>query len=367
MASLIGSPHGNHFLRSRIRLRAERLCCFPCPAYGISSAAARRCFAAGAPFVLISGRCWPHDLHWTFPRGSGILTGIMKCIEFSDVSFAYPPVEGDVGPDGAQIVPAPVFDHFTGEIPSGFTSLVGPNGSGKTTFLMLASGRLVPQNGRCVLFGQDVAALGEEQKNLLASVIYQNMEFETDEKVARLLDFVYKNGALKGAAKAIRGQGDLLSELIGVFELEPVLDHGLTGLSKGEIQRTLLAFCLLYGSASCFMDEPMFAMEERQKEQALAYLKDYAVQTGTAFFISMHEIALSRRYADSILLFYPDRTIDYGTPEEVLTGEALEKAYGVPAAMLKHSEDMTREVLLQAADAVRAVQEAEATAAARRP
>lgn len=291
----------------------------------------------------------------------------MKCIEFSDVSFAYPPVEGDLAADGTQIVPAPVFDHFSGEIPSSFTSIVGPNGSGKSTFLMLASGRLVPQNGRCTLFGEDIAALSEEKKNLLASVIYQNMEFDTDEKVAALLDFVYRNGALKGTAKALRGDGDLLAEVIDVFELEPVLNHGLTGLSKGEIQRTLLAFSLLYGSASCFMDEPLFAMEEAQKEKALAYLKEYAAKTGTAIFISMHEIALSRRYAETILLFYPDRTMEYGTPEEVLTDAALEKAYGVPVAMLKHSEDMTRETLLQTSDAMQAVREAEAKAAARRP
>jgi ABC-type proline/glycine betaine transport system ATPase subunit len=158
---------------------------------------------------------------------------------------------------------------------------------------------------------------------------------------------VYRNGALKGTTKALRGDGDLLAEVIDVFELEPVLNHGLTGLSKGEIQRTLLAFSLLYGSASCFMDEPLFAMEEAQKEKALAYLKEYAAKTGTAIFISMHEIALSRRYAETILLFYPDRTMEYGTPEEVLTDAALEKAYGVPVAMLKHSEDMTRETLLQ--------------------
>ena len=212
-----------------------------------------------------------------------------------------------------------------------------------------------------------ILELDEEKKNLLASVIYQNMEFDTDEKVAALLDFVYRNGALKGTAKALRGDGDLLAEVIDVFELEPVLNHGLTGLSKGEIQRTLLAFSLLYGSASCFMDEPLFAMEEAQKEKALAYLKEYAAKTGTAIFISMHEIALSRRYAETILLFYPDRTMEYGTPEEVLTDAALEKAYGVPVAMLKHSEDMTRETLLQTSDAMQAVREAEAKAAARRP
>lgn len=276
---------------------------------------------------------------------------VMDCISFNDVSFTYPIVAGDLDSDGKQILPKPVFDHFTGTIPAGFTSLIGPNGSGKTTFMMLASGRLVPQNGTCTLFGQDIAHLSEENKNLLASVIYQNMEFETKERVSELLSYVYQNGALSGNVKGVRGN-DLLKEVIDVFELGTVLDHGLTALSKGEIQRVLLAFSMLYGSASLFMDEPFFAMEPRQKEATLTYLREFSKKTETAVFISMHELDLTRRFADKVLLFYPNRNLDYGTVEEVMTDADLEKAYGVPVTMLKNGEDMTREELQQTSDAI---------------
>ena len=203
----------------------------------------------------------------------------MSFINFNDVSFAYPPVEGDVDAEGKQIIPQPVFDHFTAELPGGFTSLIGPNGSGKSTFLLLASGRLVPQNGTALLFGQNIAALNGEEKNLLASVIFQNMEFETTEKVKELLEFVYKTGALKAKAAAVKGSGDLFDEVLNTFELNSVLEHGLTQLSKGEIQRTLLAFSVLYGSRSIFMDEPLFAMEEPQKEKSLEYLRLFSEKT----------------------------------------------------------------------------------------
>lgn len=281
----------------------------------------------------------------------------MNCIEFEDVSFTYPAVDGDLDENGKSVQPKAVFSHFTGAIPSGggahFTSLIGPNGSGKSTFLLLASGRLVPQEGRCMLLGQDVARLPQDKKNLLASVIYQNMEFESKDKVEQLLAYVFANGALKGNAKGVRSSSkNLLDETIETFELQKVLSHGLTELSKGEIQRTLLAFSLLYGSASVFMDEPMFAMEERQKQSSLAYLREYAEATGTAVFVSMHELDLTRKFAQKVILFYPNRDMDYGTPDEVMTDADLEKAYGVPAAMLKKQEDMTREELKATADAI---------------
>ena len=263
-------------------------------------------------------------------------------IQFNDVTFKYPDDPSDLDKAGNPIINKPVFEHFTGTIPSSFTSLVGPNGCGKTTFMMLASGRLIPQNGNVKLFDQNIGALGEQQKNLMASVIYQNMEFETQQPANELLRYVYKNGNFRGNAKGIEDR-DLLAEVTEVFELGNVLTRPLQKLSKGEIQRTLLAFSLLYGSMSIFMDEPLFAMEFKQKENSLNYLKKFSNETGTPMYISIHELELSKKYADNVLLFYPNRDMTFGSPEEVLTKDDLEKAYGVPYGMLKDQEEMNRQ------------------------
>lgn len=267
----------------------------------------------------------------------------MNIIAFNNVHFSYPPVEGDVDENGNQIQSPVVFDHFSAELPSGFVSLVGPNGSGKSTFMLLASGRLLPLEGKIWLFGKETASLSEEERSELASFIYQNMEFDTDDNVFDLLEYVYQNGLLKGKAKGIRNASeDLLVEIKNVFELNSLGKNKLNGLSKGEMQRVLLAFSLLYGSKSVFMDEPLFAVEDYQKHNSLEYLRDFAKSTQTTIYISMHELDLTRKYAERVMLFYPNHNIDLGTPEEVMTDSDLEKAYGIPASMLKHSEMMTR-------------------------
>ena len=86
-------------------------------------------------------------------------------------------------------------------------------------------------------------------------------------------------------------------------------------------------------------------MEPHQKETALAYLKEYVHKTGTTIYISMHELDLTKKYADTVLLFYPNHDMALGTPEEVLTRDDVEKAYGVPYAMLKDHENLSREYL----------------------
>ncbi len=278
----------------------------------------------------------------------------MNILTFNDVRYSYPPVEGDVDENGKQIMPPVVFDHFSAELPAGFVSLVGPNGSGKSTFMLLASGRILPETGKIWLFGKETSTLDEQEKNELASFLYQNMEFETDEKVSELLEYVYKNGLLRGNAKGIKNSNlDLLEEIKERFELNSLCNKKLNALSKGEMQRVLASFALLYGSKSVFMDEPFFACEEYQKEYSLEYLRDFVKATGTSIYISMHELDLTKKYAELVMLFYPNHDIDLGTPDEVMTDADLEKAYGIPVSMLKHSEIMTRQQIKDESEMIR--------------
>lgn len=285
-------------------------------------------------------------------------------VRFVDAAFAWPDPESEKilqNPDGS--LARPIFDAFTADIPQGFISLVGPNGSGKSTFMLLAGARIMPVAGKIELFGHDSRVISgawknesgakgeglteeiEHKRNLLCSFIYQNMEFEEipgDERtVGSLLDFVYEHGGHSNKTS------DFMEEVKQAMELEPLLQRKLHALSKGEMQRLLLGFSALYGSRVIMMDEPIFALEQRQKEKVLDFFKNLHKKTGVSVMVSLHELSLTKKYADTVMLFYPDRRIDLGSVEEVLTKEALEDAYGVPEAMMYDAERLTQKTLLE--------------------
>jgi len=282
---------------------------------------------------------------------------------FNDVSYTWPDPETGLVDHSAP--PNPVFDAFTAELSGGFIGLTGPNGSGKTTFLLLAGGRIMPDKGQIKVAGLDTRILSglwsdkeglpgpgqtpaiEHKRNLLCSFLYQNMEFDTSEDdsstVGTLLEYVYINGGHKSK------DDTFYANVLKTFELEKLRGRKLDALSKGEIQRVLLSFSALYGSKVIMMDEPVFAMEHAQKERALEFFSDIYHSTGVSIVVSLHELALTRKYADTVMLFYPDRRIDLGTCDEVLTDEALEAAYGVPVAMMYDAENLTRKSMLESA------------------
>lgn len=256
-------------------------------------------------------------------------------LEFQNIDFSYKQNTGTNTPQNSESL---IFQNFNATFPSCFMSLVGPNGSGKSTFILLASGRIKPQHGTILLFNQNPHNLTKDKKNELASIIYQNMEFETTATTYELFETIYANGNhVKNRVSQNFEQG-IFAELQSTFQLKNLFNRPLQKLSKGEMQRCIIAFSLLYGSKTIFMDEPFFAMEENQKRACLEYLRNYSTQYKTPICVAMHELSLTKKYFTNTLLFYPNRDMDFGSPEEVLTPESLEKAYKIPFAMLKDHE-----------------------------
>ena len=261
-------------------------------------------------------------------------------IRFQGVDFSYPPEEeGDS--------PTHVLDGLSIEVPGGVTTLVGPNGVGKSTFMLLAGGRLFPDNGRVFLLGEETERFAgnapspelEARRNQVASFVYQNMEFETEEPVGDLLRYVYDSGGLNGEGE------EFLSAIKEALELESALDKRTQELSKGELQRTIISFSLLYGSPVILMDEPVFALEEPQKDRVFTFLMEHARERGLTILYSAHNIDLSAKYSDHTLLFYKEGEVTVGPTPEVFTRENLEAAFQAPYDTLYQRQSLYRDVL----------------------
>lgn len=251
-----------------------------------------------------------------------------SAVRFEGVGFSYGPEYG------------PVFDSLNLEIPAGVTSLAGQNGTGKSTLLLLAAGRLKPTAGQVWLGGRDTAGLTGADLDRAAAVVYQNMEFETEDKLGDVLEFVFANGYADHQALA-----DLPRQVIEVFELGKLLGRPTQVLAKGEMQRAVMAFAVLYGSETVVMDEPVFALEQAQKHRALDFVGRHARQTGRSFLYSAHELELTQKYSDHLLLFYKDRPPVLGPTGELFQRQPLEDAYQVPWDLLHKRESLLREAL----------------------
>lgn len=235
-----------------------------------------------------------------------------------------------------------IFKNFSLNIPPGVTTFIGQNGTGKSTLMLLAAGRLIPESGNVEILENDTRKItNEEDLNKMASIIYQNMEFDTDETIGNLLSIVYKNGHHSEKVDEI-----LINEIINVMELKESLNKKTKSASKGEMQRVIIAFALLYGSPIIFMDEPVFALENDKKDRIFKFITEYAHKHSRNIIYSIHDLDISKKFCDNVVLFFKDKTVKVGKKEDILTKELLEEAYQVPMHLLHQREKLNRETLM---------------------
>jgi ABC-type multidrug transport system ATPase subunit len=278
-------------------------------------------------------------------------------VEFLDVSFAYPadayPAEGEISgqePEksgGMEQEPVPVFSGLTMKLPSGFVFMVGPNGIGKSTLMLLAAARLFPAKGEIRIYGESTlqfvdAALEpdvEERRNRLVSFVYQNMEFETELSLGDILEMVARNSVDESAA------GDRFREIIAAADLTDRLTARMQELSKGEMQRGIVAMSLLYGSPIVMMDEPVFAVEPHRAEKLFEYLRAVCRERGLAIYTSVHDVRLAQQFADKVVLMHTDGLIEAGDPAVLLARDRLEQAFKAPWDTLYRRQSLYRDLL----------------------
>jgi len=277
-----------------------------------------------------------------------------SAVEFEQASFAYPKQEIEVVDDRIQAAVNPdevtqVFNRVTAELPAAMMSLVGQNGIGKSTLLLLAGARLFPQEGTVRIFGTDTkrfvdAAVDpelEEERNRLVSFVYQNMEFETEDSVGDIMEYVSENGFTETP------DPDLLSEIRKALEMDRFLHLKTQQLAKGQLQRAILAFSLLYGSRIIMMDEPVFALEEPQKDRAFAFLLEFSRGRGVPIYYSAHNLELTQKYSDYMLLFSKTGDFKIGPTSELFSRDEIEEAYQAPLDSLYKRDNLYRDVLVR--------------------
>lgn len=219
-----------------------------------------------------------------------------------------------------------LFQDFNMEIPEGqFVSVVGSNGSGKTTILNLLCGSIPVDNGNIFVRGREITRLKEYQHSKFIGRVFQDPAKGTCPELTILENmaladnkgspFNLRLGVNKKRVDFYRSQLELLK-----LGLEDKLNLSVGSLSGGQRQALALLICTMTPIDLLILDEHTAALDPKSSENVMELTERFVREKQLTTLMVTHNLRFAIQYGDRLVMMHRGRTV-------------MDEAYGGKAAL----------------------------------
>jgi len=194
-------------------------------------------------------------------------------------------------------LPAPIFGKVVG--------IIGKNGIGKSTALKILAGVEKPNLG---IPGKEASHdqlieyfKGSEAQTFFEKVKKGKVKLSYKPQQVDLIPKQYK-GTVKDLLKKVDEKGEL-NKIADVLELKEFLDHDISKISGGELQRVAIAACVLKKADVYFFDEPTSYLDVKQRLKISQFIRSLADKK-TSVIVVEHDLIILDYMADLIHMMY---------------------------------------------------------------
>ena len=220
-------------------------------------------------------------------------------------------------------------------------SIIGPNGSGKTTIYNMISGIYKPNSGRILCDGEELVGLSPDRiarKGVART--FQNIELFSNATVMDNLllgrHIHMKTGVFSGAFLWGRGSRaareeirnrEIVEKIIDFLDLQSVRNSYVASLPYGKRKLVELGRALALEPKILLLDEPSAGMNTEEKEDLNIWIKDIQADYRVTILLIEHDMNMIMGISDRILAMNQGEKIIEGTAQEVQSHPEVIRAY----------------------------------------
>ncbi|MBL4706472.1 MAG: ABC transporter ATP-binding protein [Flavobacteriales bacterium] len=202
--------------------------------------------------------------------------------------------------------------------------LLGPNGSGKTSFLRCLYRSYQPDSGTVSIDGRNIDDYSRLEIAQKVAVVLQESPSDIFLNVIEVLNLSrlpYQTLISSSSKKFSQEEKNLLERL----ELTPLIKRRMDTLSGGEKQRVMVARALLQNPEILILDEPTNHLDISHQLSVLRLLQ----QLDITVICSLHDLTLAAQYCDEVAVMDKGNIIVQGEPKDVLDQALIKNIFNV--------------------------------------
>jgi ABC-2 type transport system ATP-binding protein len=185
---------------------------------------------------------------------------------------------------------------------------LGPNGSGKTTFIRILCGLLTPDSGEGICLGYNIRTEAAQIKRRVGYMT-QRFSFYEDLTIEENLDFIARMYGLANRTEAVKSS----LEQLGLVKRRSQLAGTLSG---GWKQRLALAACIIHKPELLLLDEPTAGVDPKARRDFWEEIHSLA-GSGITVLISTHYMDEAERCHTLAYIAY-GRLLGQGTADDII-------------------------------------------------
>ena len=212
--------------------------------------------------------------------------------------------------------------------PGRIYGVLGPNGCGKSTLVDLLIRRRIPQSGRILFKGRELAAYRRNELARQIALVPQNFYINfpyTALEVVIMGRYPY----IPRFATPSSDDWDLVERVMAQTDTLQFKDRLITQLSGGERQRVIFARALAQQTPILILDEATSNMDIRHTLQLLELAAAAPDRPRRCVIAVMQDVNLAALFCDELVLMKPQTVYAQGPVAELLNSEALRDVFGV--------------------------------------
>jgi len=199
-------------------------------------------------------------------------------------------------------------DHLTLSVDNEIFGLLGPNGSGKTTTVLMLTTLRHPTEGSAAVCGYDVIGKAEEVRRCI-SYVPQDMAVDvrlTGRENVRFFADLY----------GVPGARDRVDEALAVMELTDRADDLTKTYSGGMRRRLELAQALTHEPSVLFLDEPTIGLDVAARKKIWEHIEALR-NKGMTIFVTTHYMDEADQFCDRVGVISKGKIAALGSPAEL--------------------------------------------------
>lgn len=205
-------------------------------------------------------------------------------------------------------------------------SIVGPNGSGKTTFLKCINRILEVKNGGVTFEKSNI--LGMEYEDVAKKIAYVPQMLKETFSVP-VIDVIMMGRTPHIRWKVSDDDLDIVINIMKEMKIDDLAREPYSTLSGGQRQKVLIARALAQETDIYLLDEPISFLDIKNQIEVMKLTRKVAKEDNKIVVMVIHDLNMAKKYSDKILLMDKGQVVDFGASHEVLCKENIKKVYDV--------------------------------------